>query len=221
MNELIKIKENNGKKAVSARELYSYLTDDSEFKNINAWMKRNISSNKLATENIDYQIIRYRNEFNRNLIDFALSIDFSKELCMLSQCEKGKQARQYFIECEKQLSNNVAVLNEAQMILNAIQLMQNQQISLQKHDEKLMQIESKLEAIEQKQSIEIKQDYFTILAYCRIKNIPITYSEAIQKGKIATKLSKEKGLDLRKTPDERYGYVNSYNISVLNETFQL
>jgi len=54
-----------------------------------------------------------------------------------------------------------------------------------------------------------------------MNNKTITFSEAIQKGKIATKLSKEKGFELRKTSDERYGYVNSYKESILKETFQL
>jgi hypothetical protein len=32
---------------------------------------------------------------------YVISIDMAKELSMISKTEKGKQARQYFIECEK------------------------------------------------------------------------------------------------------------------------
>lgn len=37
--------------------------------------------------------------------EYALSLDAAKEISMMSQCEKGKQARRYFIECEKRLLN--------------------------------------------------------------------------------------------------------------------
>ena len=36
-------------------------------------------------------------------IDYAITIDMAKELSMLSKTKKGKEARKYFIECEKQL----------------------------------------------------------------------------------------------------------------------
>jgi len=35
--------------------------------------------------------------------EYLLSIDMAKELSMLERNEKGKQARIYFIECEKRL----------------------------------------------------------------------------------------------------------------------
>jgi len=102
MNELIKITEKDGKNVVSARELYLKLSGENNLlSNVTAWMTRNIERNTFAINNIDYQIIRYRNEFNREIEDYALSIDFAKELCMLSQCEKGKEIRLYFIEMEK------------------------------------------------------------------------------------------------------------------------
>ena len=99
-------------------------------------------------------------------------------------------------------------------------LLQSVQISVQ-NTKAIEVIENKISAIEQKQAIEIKQDYFTILAYSKINGIHLSFSEAIQKGKIAARLSKEKGFDLRKVSDEKYGYVNSYKESVLKETFQL
>jgi anti-repressor protein len=107
MEELIRITERDGRKVVSARELYVYLTNDVELKNVNQWMQRNISNNDFAIIDIDYQTIRYVNEYGRGIVDSALTIDFAKELCMLSQCENGKQARQYFIACENKLKEIV------------------------------------------------------------------------------------------------------------------
>lgn len=39
----------------------------------------------------------------RPAIEYHLSLDMAKELAMVERTEKGKQARQYFIACEKQL----------------------------------------------------------------------------------------------------------------------
>lgn len=109
--ELIKINQSNGKQAVSARELYSFLTNDTEQRHFLEWGSRNIEGNAFATHGIDYQTIPYKGGNGRSMIDYALSIDFSKELCMMSQCEKGKQARQYFIDVEKQHKQMLAVPN--------------------------------------------------------------------------------------------------------------
>lgn len=38
-----------------------------------------------------------------NKIEYVLTIDAAKEISMMSQSERGKQARLYFIECEKKL----------------------------------------------------------------------------------------------------------------------
>jgi Rha family phage regulatory protein len=90
---------------------------------------------------------------------------------------------------------------------------------LEKMVENLIQLTTNV--LSQPKSIEIKQDYYTILAYCRLNNIQITFSEAIQKGKIASKLSKENNIEMRNVPDERYGYVHSYFSDILKQTFQL
>lgn len=100
-NEIIKIETlENGVQAVSARELYQFLGGaKSQFAR---WAKQNIANNNFAVEYEDYEGFDIVSNGNQ-CMDYALTLDFAKELCMLSQCEKGKQARQYFIECERQL----------------------------------------------------------------------------------------------------------------------
>jgi phage anti-repressor protein len=217
MQEIIKITEKDGKKAVSARELYNYLSID-DGSHFSRWSKTNIV--QMFDNNVDYQSLRHEGENGRPWNDYVLTLDVAKEVSMMSKCENGKRARQYFIECEKQLvaipdNNKVQeILQQANLLLQSVQLSVSNTKAIEV-------IEKKIDAIEQKQSIEIKQDYFTILAYCKRNHIQLNFSEAIQKGKIATKLSKEKGIDLRQVSDEKYGYVNSYKESVLKETFQL
>ena len=63
--------------------------------------------------------------------------------------------------------------------------------------------------------LEMKQDYFTVLGYCRNKGIELTFSDAIRYGKECTKISNEAGIAKRHVDDERFGKVNSYHISAL------
>lgn len=71
------------------------------------------------------------------------------------------------------------------------------------------------------QSSTITQDYYSILAYCKLHDIKITFSEAIAFGKTASKLSQEKEYEIRKIPDERFGKVNSYHIKILESVFAM
>ena len=40
--------------------------------------------------------------------EYFITLDMAKELAMVERTEKGKQARQYFIECEKKLKSQIA-----------------------------------------------------------------------------------------------------------------
>lgn len=99
MNELIKITEQNGKQAVSARDLHAFLASKQEFAN---WIKNRIEKYELI-ENVDYVVfdksVKNPNG-GRPQIEYALSVDAAKELSMVEGNEKGKQARKYFIAVE-------------------------------------------------------------------------------------------------------------------------
>lgn len=178
------------------------------------------SLRELFFENSDYQVFSQMDKNSnggRPSKEYMLSIPCMEYLI----ARKVRAVFEVYRKVFHQTVSDISVLSQANTILASIQAMQVQQISINKHEEKLTEIESKIIAIEQKQAVEIKQDYFSILAYCRIKGESISHSEAIQKGKLATKLSKEKGFDIRTVPDERYGYVKSYKEEILKETFQL
>lgn len=100
--ELIKITEQtNGTQTVSARELHTFLEITERFGN---WFNRQIQYG--FVEDQDYTGCKVFNALaNQQLTDYALTIDTAKEIAMIQRSEKGKQARQYFIECEKQLKS--------------------------------------------------------------------------------------------------------------------
>lgn len=121
MNELIKITTNeSGNQVVSARELHKFLEVETRF---NDWISRMM--NYGFVENVDYQVL-LKNEYNlsggRPSTDYALTLDTAKEISMIQRSEKGKQARQYFIECEKRLKEVMSNQQPVLPLKNQLQL---------------------------------------------------------------------------------------------------
>lgn len=83
-------------------------------KDFSTWLKDRIDQYGFA-ENSDYVSIPQNGgkpSGGRPSKEYALSLDMAKELAMVERNEKGKQARQYFIECERMAKNNVANIYE-------------------------------------------------------------------------------------------------------------
>lgn len=107
MEEIIKITEHNGKRAVNARELHQFLESKYQFAN---WIQERITKYGFV-ENQDYEVFKENlknSNGGRPQIEYALSVDMAKELSMVENNEKGRLARKYFIECEK-IAREVAV----------------------------------------------------------------------------------------------------------------
>ena len=104
-NELIKIKNDNGKQLVSGRELHEFLGVGRDF---TTWIKGRISKYDFI-ENEDFTVLNIApqnggaSHGGQNKLDYIISIDMAKELSMVENNYKGKQARKYFIQCEKKL----------------------------------------------------------------------------------------------------------------------
>jgi hypothetical protein len=71
------------------------------------------------------------------------------------------------------------------------------------------------------QQIGYTQDYYSVLGYCNQNHLPITFSDMIRFGREASKISREKGIEIRKIPDERYGEVGSYHVDILAKIFEV
>ncbi len=100
MEEIIKITEHNGKRAVNARELHQFLESKYQFAN---WIQERITKYGFV-ENQDYEVFKENlknSNGGRPQTEYALSVDMAKELSMVENNEKGRLARKYFIECEK------------------------------------------------------------------------------------------------------------------------
>lgn len=98
MNELLKVNYNADRVTLSARELHNFLELTERFGN---WFER--MKQYGFVENQDYVGRKVFNPLARQeLQDYEISLDMAKEIAMIQRNEKGKQARQYFIEVEKQ-----------------------------------------------------------------------------------------------------------------------
>jgi phage anti-repressor protein len=210
MRELIPISEHNGKKAVSARLLHTFLGSKQDFSD---WIKNRISKYDLI-ENQDYEVFHNFMENpsgGRPLTEYALSIDCAKELAMVEGNAKGKQARQYFIACEKKLKELQKVLTPEEMFLQNAKLMVE-------HSKRLSQVENKLHVLEAK--AQTRPDYFTIVGYGTLHHISVNLKQAASLGRRASELCKTRGIETDKIPDSRFGEVKMYPTSVLDEVFE-
>lgn len=97
--ELIKVnKENN---TVSARELHAFLEIGTRFDKWFNRMKEYGFVEKVDYEKIVSEVHAQKRPRTYEQADYEITLDMAKELSMIQRSEKGKQARQYFIQCEK------------------------------------------------------------------------------------------------------------------------
>lgn len=118
MNELIKITTNeNDEQLVSGRELHEFLEVETPYKK---WFGR--MSEYGFAENVDFAVmdkfVQDETAFggHRKVTDHALKLDMAKEISMIQRSEKGKQARQYFLQVERAWNNPEMVVQRALQI---------------------------------------------------------------------------------------------------------
>lgn len=97
MNELIKI---NSENKVDGRSLHEFLQIETPFKK---WIDRMLEYG--FVEGVDFwtNLSETLPQGGRPATEYELTIDMAKEISMIQRTPRGKQARLYFIECEKRL----------------------------------------------------------------------------------------------------------------------
>lgn len=124
MNNLITLSQGTIGEAqvqtVNARDLHSFLEVGTAFKD---WISRRIADYAFE-KGKDFCSFLSESQGGRPAKDYHLTLDMAKELSMVERNEKGKQARQYFIECERQVKQvpvNSAALSRMQLIQLAME----------------------------------------------------------------------------------------------------
>ena len=129
MNELITITTNEvGEPTVLGRELHEFLGVETPYR---IWFPRMVEYGFTEGKDFNpYKNVRVGEEGNREvareLTDHLLTIDMAKEICMIQRTDRGKQARQYFIQVEKDYNSPEKIMARALRIaekeLNTLKL---------------------------------------------------------------------------------------------------
>ncbi|MBQ6448570.1 MAG: phage antirepressor KilAC domain-containing protein [Bacillus sp. (in: Bacteria)] len=114
MNQLIPTIENDtGNILVSGRELHEFLEVKTAYKD---WFPRMCDYG--FEEGSDFSSFLSESTGGRPAVDHQITIDMAKEISMLQRTDKGKQARQYFLELERRWNSPEMVMKRAMDYLN-------------------------------------------------------------------------------------------------------
>lgn len=143
---------------VYARELHAFLEVGRDF---TSWIKSRIDQYGFV-EGSDYvvQVAAPQNggAGNRGVrTEYHLSLDMAKELSMVERNEKGKQARQYFIECERRAKQVAPQL--PQTMAEALRLAADQAERLEQQERALQEAAPKVAFANQ---VEVAPDAITV-----------------------------------------------------------
>lgn len=114
IGELIPIKEENGRSIVDARKLHAFLGNRRKYVD---WIEQRIKKYGFV-ENQDFTSFHNfvkRDKGATTTKEYAITLDMAKELCMVENNAKGREARLYFIQKEKEASGQIAVPQMSQM----------------------------------------------------------------------------------------------------------
>ena len=114
--------DGNAVETVNARELHAFLEVQTRF---NDWIKNRIEQYDFV-ENQDFLVVTEKKvtmtdagEKATLIKEYYITLDMAKELSMVERNEKGKQARQYFIECEKKQAQALKALSNIALDLSS------------------------------------------------------------------------------------------------------
>lgn len=137
---------------VNARELHAFLEIGKDF---STWITDRINKYNLL-ENQDFvcsPILGSKGRGGHNRKDYHLTLSVAKELSMLENNKKGKEARLYFIECERrlkqvatlQIANPQIDYSKPEALLGVLNHLQSQ---IEQKDHVIAELAPKAEALE-------------------------------------------------------------------------
>lgn len=107
MHELIPIRDEGGRKAVMGRDLHAFLEVGTTY---SRWIERLIEKYGFSAGQDFLPKMAKNNGRGRPQEDHILTLGMAKELSMVQNNDRGRQARQYFIECERQVKQMAPAL---------------------------------------------------------------------------------------------------------------
>lgn len=114
MDELIPLTEREGAQAVMGRDLHAFLEVATPY---DKWFPRMVEYGFVAGQDFSTNLAKTS---GRPRQDHIISLDMAKEIAMIQRTEKGKQARQYFIEVEKRHRQAQPVMTGKELMAAAL-----------------------------------------------------------------------------------------------------
>jgi len=202
MNELIRIEEKDGKKLVSAIELYSKL--GLSLKHYAKWYDKNIVKNDFAIENEDYTEL----PLSGRRKDFALVLDFAKKISMLCRNEEGERIRNYFIECEK-IAKDMHEINSHKLPMSYKDALLALVASEEEKEVLLLQNEN-LNTV-----LDNLLEWVSIIKVCEHNQV----KESNFNWRNLKSKSNELGYQIKRAESPRFGYMNLYHIDAFRACY--
>lgn len=119
MSQLISTHSNeNGNLLVSGRDLHEFLQVKTPY---TQWFDRMVEYG--FVENVDFILVSQKSATNNpknpytTIIDHHIKVEMGKEIAMIQRNERGKQARQYFLELERHWNSPEMVIKRAHEFL--------------------------------------------------------------------------------------------------------
>ena len=216
INEIITINQENEKITVLGRDLYEFLEIETPY---HIWFPRMLEYGFAESQDFStYKNVQAISGASTR-IDHQLTLDMAKEISMIQRNEKGKQARIYFIECEKKLKQIKVPKSYAEALFEAGRLaLENERLAKERDNaiQTKAWISDKKTATAMVTASHLSRECNKLreeIGFCK-KNATIKRMEILTKDKYRYKVLRDycraKELDITKVPDVNYGYVNAY-----------
>lgn len=174
---------------------------------------------------------------------YRLSVDAFKMMGMMAGTEKGREVREYFLECERiakasqpksdamttleVMANSIALLQQHESRLSLIE-QQNQllieenqylkqQVALLTLSQEAIELETEANAVELQRYKNGHGRYYTIAAWCNLHGYCKSLQEMNTIGRKASAMCRIQEIVPQPVQDPRWGVVNSYPDRILEE----
>lgn len=115
MNELIKINYETEQPTVSARDLHEKLNIGTKF---TTWFERMKEYGFSEGNEFFPKVGETPEKGGRPSVDYSISVDMAKQICMIQRTPEGRECRQYFIDLEKAWNTPEQVMARALKMAN-------------------------------------------------------------------------------------------------------
>ena len=139
--ELIPLMENDGVQAVMGRDLHEFLLVGRDY---TTWFKHMAGYGFVEGQDYTVQEVKTAGHpGSPNLVtrrvEHIVTLDMAKEISMIQRTDRGKQARQYFLECERKAKRAPAELTRLELLQIAMES-EKERLAL---EEKVTELEPK------------------------------------------------------------------------------